>query len=106
MSAEQLYLLGADALLVVHTLFVAFVVLGLGVIYLGRALSWAWVRLLWLRLLHLGAISFVVVQSWMGAICPLTIWEMQLRRLGGADDYQGSFIQHWLHTMLYYEAPQ
>lgn len=106
MTADSAYLLAADALLIAHTLFVAFVVFGLVAIYLGFWLSWSWVRNLWFRVLHLCAIGFVVMQSWLGAICPLTIWEMQLRGKAGQSTYDGSFIQYWLQSILYYEAPE
>lgn len=105
MSIESAYVLAADALLIGHTLFVAFVVLGLVAIYLGFWFSWEWVRNFWFRILHLGGIGFVVLESWAGVICPLTIWEMQLREKAGQSTYEGSFIQHWLQSLLYYEAP-
>jgi hypothetical protein len=38
-------------------------------------------------------------------ICPLTILEMHLRRQAGEADYPGSFVAHWLDTVLYYDAP-
>lgn len=106
MSAESFYLLAANAILIFHSLFVVFVVLGLALIYLGKWLSWSWARNYWFRLVHLAAIIFVVVQSWVGVICPLTTWEMQLRELAGGEIYKGSFIQHWLQILLYYEAPE
>ena len=98
-------MLAADAILISHVLFVAFVVLGLVAIYVGRWLAWAWVRNLRFRVLHLAAIAFVVLQSWAGAICPLTIWEMQLREAAGGATYGGSFIQYWLQALLYYQVP-
>lgn len=101
-----MYSVAADAILISHALFVAFIVLGIVAIYLGRIWSWGWVRNVWFRVLHLGAIAFVVFQSWLGAICPLTIWEMQLRELGGEESYDGSFVQYWLQAILFYEAPQ
>ena len=106
MSRELLLLLLADVILVVHVLFVCFVVFGLVAVYLGYVLHWRWVRNLHFRLLHLLAIGIVVLQSWLGVICPLTIWEMALRKEAGAGTYAGSFIQHWLHQLLYYTAPQ
>lgn len=106
MSAEAFYRLAADAILIAHVLFVAFVVLGLSSIYLGLWLSWSWVRNYWFRLAHLGAIVIVVLQSWASVICPLTIWEMQLREAAGGETYEGSFVQHWLEAILYYQAPQ
>ena len=105
MSLDTLYLLAADTILIVHVMFVAFVVLGLVAIYAGRFLSWSWVRNLWFRLAHLAAIVVVVLQAWAGMLCPLTVWETSLRRLAGGNAYEGSFIQHWLQKLLYYDAP-
>ena len=106
MSRESLLIVLADATLVVHVFFVLFVVLGLAAIYLGYFLQWQWVRNRVFRILHLIAIGMVVVQSWVGAICPLTVWEMELRAEAGTATYSGSFIQHWLQSLLYYSAPQ
>ena len=99
------YALAADALLVVHTLFVLFVILGLVLVIVGGWRGWAWVRNPWFRLAHLGAIAVVVLQSWVGAICPLTSWENALRARAGEGAYSGSFIAHWLQSLLYYQAP-
>lgn len=106
MPRELLLLLLADGILILHVLFVCFVVVGLFAVYLGYFLRWQWVRDLKFRLLHLVAIGIVVMQSWLGLICPLTIWEMALRKEAGAATYSGSFIQHWLHQLLYYTAPE
>ncbi|MEM0966980.1 MAG: DUF2784 domain-containing protein [Verrucomicrobiota bacterium] len=95
----------ADVLLFVHFGFVVFVVGGLIVVWVGAALRWEWVRNPWFRVGHLLAIGFVVVQSWLGIICPLTDWEMQLRERAGEETYEGSFISHWLDRILYIEAP-
>ena len=75
-------------------------------IYVGRFFQWQWVRYFWLRLAHLAGIVYVVLQTWAGIICPLTIWEMQFREKAGATTYTGSFIQHWLETIIYYDFPQ
>ena len=68
-------LFAADAILTLHALFVAFVVLGLCCILVGGYRGWSWVRDRWFRLAHLAAIGVVVLQSWVGVICPLTRWE-------------------------------
>ena len=106
MTTESLYSLAADAILIAHVLFVMFVVFGLLAIYVGYWRSWAWVRNYWFRLLHLVAIAIVVFESWVSIICPLTTWENQLREKGNESTYEGSFIQHWLQSILYYEAPE
>jgi multisubunit Na+/H+ antiporter MnhB subunit len=99
------YLLAADAVLLLHVLFVAFVVAGLLLILAGRLLSWDWVRNWWFRVIHLGAIGVVVLQAWLGVICPLTRLEMYLRDKAGDTTYAGSFVSHWLEAILYYRAP-
>ncbi|MAE67948.1 MAG: hypothetical protein CMJ18_27150 [Phycisphaeraceae bacterium] len=99
------YRLAADLVLALHVAFVAFVILGLVLTYAGAVRGWVWVRDRWFRRVHLGAIGFVVIQAWLGAICPLTALEMTLRQRAGDAVYQGSFIAHWLHELLYFEAP-
>jgi hypothetical protein len=106
MSASSWLLLAADAVLVLHTLFVGFVVLGLALILAGGALGWRWVRNPWFRAAHLAAIGIVVAQSWLGLICPLTTLEAELRRRAGEEAYAGSFIEYWLARLLYYQAPE
>ena len=105
MESRVLYSFFADALLVTHALFVVFVVLGLVFVFAGKFLSWQWVRNPWFRVAHLLGIGVVVLQSWFGVICPLTIWEMDLRSKAGETIYEGSFIRHWLKELLYYQAP-
>ena len=104
-NRELLYLLAADALLFLHVAFVVFVITGLVLVLAGGFRGWRWVRNPWFRWAHLAAIGFVVVQAWMGRICPLTVWEMALRGRAGEAVYRGSFIAHWLDELLYFQAP-
>ena len=106
MESRLLYALAADAILVTHVLFVAFVVVGLLLVFAGKLRSWTWVRNPWFRLVHLVGVGVVVLQSWLGIICPLTTWEMALRSKGGDLIYAGSFIAYWLDELLYYQAPE
>ena len=106
MEDEIFYLIAADAILVTHALFVCFVVFGLILIFIGKWRDWRWVYRFSFRIAHLIAIAIVVLQSWFGMICPLTIWEMELRALAGNHVYAGSFIAHWLEQLLYYRAPE
>jgi len=99
-----LYRVLADAILVMHLLFVAFVVLGFGLILVGIRAKWNWVHNRLFRVTHLVAIIFVVVQAWFGAICPLTVWENQLRQMAGESGYSQTFIGYWLHKILFYQA--
>lgn len=95
----------ADAVLALHVGVVLFVVLGLVLVFLGNGLGWRWVNHLWFRLAHMVAIGVVVLQAWLGVICPLTTLEMWLRRQAGQAGYDGSFVEHWLQQLLYYQAP-
>ena len=105
MESASLYLVLADIVLIVHVLIVLFVVFGLVSIYVGKMLEWSWVRNPWFRLLHVVTISVVALQSWLGILCPLTTVEMSLRKRAGDVTYSGSFIEHWLGFVLYYQAP-
>lgn len=106
MEDGALYLIAADFILFVHVAFVAFIVFGLIFVLLGKLFSWQWVRSPWFRWAHVAGIGFVVVQSWLGAICPLTVWEMAFRQKAGDAVYSGAFVAHWLESILYYQAPE
>lgn len=97
--------LWADAILVLHAAVVAFVVLGQLVIIVGWLRNWQWVRWFWLRLVHLSTIAFVVVQTWLGKLCPLTLWEQQLRAAAGEVAHEKSFVEFWLSKVLFYDLP-
>ena len=102
--APRYYQLAADGVLIVHALFVVFVVGGFLAIVAGLACHKGWARNPWLRGLHLGAIAIVVLQSWLGWLCPLTVWESALRERGAEPGYDGSFVAYWLHRLIFYEA--
>ena len=95
----------ADLVLLIHFAIVLFVVGGLLLIILGNFLRWSWVNHWWFRAMHLLAISVVVLESWLGIECPLTTLENWLRLQAGQGVYQGSFIQHWVHGVMFYQAP-
>ena len=106
MHSDYWFLYAADALLVIHVAFVAFVVFGLILILIGKLRRWNWVRNTWFRIAHLCAIGIVVLESWLGLVCPFTRWEFELRQRTGEATYSGTFIAHWLDRILYYQAPE
>lgn len=85
------YLVLADMTVLVHALFVLFVLFG-GVAVLR------WRRLAWL---HLPAAVWGVMIELGGWVCPLTFLENRFRLLGGASGYGGTFIERYLETLLY-----
>jgi hypothetical protein len=91
----------ADAILVVHAAFVLFVVGGLAATWIGLALGKSFARNPWFRGAHLAAIAFVVAETLLGYMCPLTIWEDALR--GSASDK--GFIERWVHAWMFYDWP-
>lgn len=101
----NLYRAAAELVLILHTTFIAFVVLGLIAVLIGMPLHWQWTRNFWFRVAHLAAIGYVVAQSLFGLVCPLTTLENHFRLRGGEDVYSaGGFIQHWLHHLIFFDA--
>ena len=87
----MLYAMLADLVVLVHTLFVIFVVCG------GLAvLRWRWIS--WF---HLPAAVWGAAIELGGWVCPLTYLENRFRRLGGEVGYNGTFIEHYLEPILY-----
>jgi hypothetical protein len=105
MNDKTFYVILADSILALHALFVAFVVIGFALVLWGWLRKWAWARNFWFRLAHLLAIGIVVAQTWAGQYCPLTVWESRLRVAAGGVGYSQSFIQHWLHKILFFNVP-
>lgn len=99
------YLPLAFLVLLAHVGIALFLLGGLLSILVGRRFGWLWVRSFRFRLFHLGAVFVVAAESWLGIPCPLTLLENRLRSLGGATPYGGGFIEHWLRSLLYFDAP-
>lgn len=102
---DSLYSTAADAILLIHFAFIVFVVGGQICVIVGYFKDWRWVRNLSFRVCHLLAIGFVVAQAWLNQYCPLTIWESQLRQAAGQQAYQGTFVEHWIGRVIYFDAP-
>jgi hypothetical protein len=98
------YRILADAVVVVHFAYVAFVLFGQLAILIGILAKWEWVRKIWFRGIHLVAIVVVVLEAWWGVTCPLTTWEQDLRAKAGQEAYTGDFIATCAHDLLFMEA--
>lgn len=81
----------ADAVLVVHGLFIVWAAL-------GAVAVWRWPKL---ALLHLPALAWAVWIELSGGICPLTPLENSLRRAAGQTGYSGGFIDHYVGGAIY-----
>ncbi|MGI9627782.1 MAG: DUF2784 domain-containing protein [Longimicrobiales bacterium] len=85
------YRVAADLVLVLHLLFIVFVIAG-GLL----GLRWRWTP--WL---HLPAVVWGVALEFFGWICPLTPLENSLRQASGAQGYEGGFIEHYILSIIY-----
>ena len=81
----------ADLVLLIHLLFVLFVIGG-GLLVLK------WPKIAWL---HVSAAVWGATIEFMGWICPLTPLENQLLMQSGQSSYEGDFIGHYLLAVLY-----
>ncbi|MDE2662350.1 MAG: DUF2784 domain-containing protein [Gemmatimonadota bacterium] len=86
-----MYRVLADLVLVVHFLFIAFVVAG------GFA-AVRWPRLAWA---HIPCFAWGALIEFAGWICPLTPLENDLRVASGQAGYSGGFIEHYLLPVIY-----
>lgn len=106
-TIENFYNVLADLILVIHFAFVAFIIGGFVVIWIGYFRRWSFVRNLGFRVVHLLAMGFVALQTLAGMACPLTAWENALRgRAGAALRYEESCIEHWLGRILFYDVSE
>ncbi len=85
------YRLLADAVLLAHAGFVAFVVLG-GLLVLR------WPRLAWV---HLPVVAWGAGIEFTGGICPLTPLENSLRAAAHQQGYPDGFVEHYVFGLLY-----
>jgi len=84
----------AAAVVVLHLLFVLFVVL-------GGLLALRWPRAAWV---HLPAAVWGVAVEFTGWFCPLTPLENRLRELAGLETYESDFIGRYALPLLYPEG--
>jgi hypothetical protein len=86
--------LAADAVVVIHALFVVFVVL-------GWILVLKWPRLAWV---HLPCAAWGALIEFAGWVCPLTPLENRLREAAGNGSYNAGFVEHYVFRFLYPEG--
>ena len=82
----------ADAVVVFHLAFIAFVLAG-GVLVITWRRRVAW--------LHLPAVAWAAYAEFTATICPLTPLENALRLRAGQSGYAGGFVEHYLIPIIY-----
>jgi Protein of Unknown function (DUF2784) len=85
------YRAGADLVVVVHLLFISFIVGGV-------FLTWRWPLIIWA---HIPAVIYGALVEFVGFTCPLTLLENDLRQRAGEAGYHGGFISHYLVKVIY-----
>jgi hypothetical protein len=85
------YRIGADIIVVLHLVFILFVVFGGGLALRWSIIAW----------FHIPAALWGALIEFGGWVCPLTPLENILRRAGGAAGYGGGFIHHYLMPVIY-----
>jgi len=86
-----LYRLLANAVVVVHALFIVFIVF-------GGFLAWRWRRV---AVLHVPCAVWGMLIEYNGWICPLTPLENSLRMRARQQGYSGGFVEHYLLPAIY-----
>lgn len=81
----------ADLLVVVHFVFIVFVMFG-GLL----VLKWRKVAIL-----HIPCAIWGALVEFSGWICPLTPFERYLREAAGGAAYSGGFIDHYIMPLIY-----
>jgi len=90
-EATNIYSALAVAVLVLHGLFILWVVFGALV---------AWSRPV-LRGLHISSLIWGILTELLAWPCPLTLLENWLEAKAGISPYQGGFLLHYLDTLIY-----
>jgi len=90
-TAASTYSALAAAVLVLHGLFILWVVFG-AFVTRSRPL---------LRSLHIGSLVWGVLTELLPWPCPLTLLENWLEGKAGVEPYQGGFLLHYLDKLVY-----
>jgi hypothetical protein len=90
----MIFRLAADGLLLLHLVFIFFVMAG-GLLAIWKP---------WIFWLHLPAAVWGMLIEFIGWTCPLTPLENRFRKLSGEGGYQGGFIDYYLLPLIYPES--
>ncbi len=90
----MLYRLAADGVVLVHFLWIVFLIIGA---FIGRKYQAV-------KIFHITGLCFAVIMQIFGWYCPLTYLEIWLRQKHDPSlSYSGSFIIHYIEKIVYIE---
>lgn len=88
------YQIAAGVVILIHFLWIAFVILGFPLFLWRNNAPW--------RIIHLAAVIWMVLMQVNRAICPLTYFEMWLKSEGqGTEVYPGKFMIETIEQLIY-----
>ena len=87
----MIYRILADTVIIVHFLFILFVLFGALLIFLHK--RWLYV--------HLPAAIWGIIIEIKAWVCPLTPLENWFRQQAGSEIYAENFIEHYLSLIIY-----
>jgi hypothetical protein len=95
----------ANTVLYFHVAIVAFNVFGLIVIPVGAWRDWAFIRIFWWRLVHVGLLVIVALQALFGRACFLTLWQYSLVEQSSGRATTVPLIQSWVEMLIFWPLP-
>jgi hypothetical protein len=81
----------ADAVLLLHFLFILFAIFGGLLILSNKKMAW----------LHVPVVLWSSIVNLAGWTCPLTPIENYFRSAAGLAGYQGGFVEHYIGQLVY-----
>ena len=90
-TAPNLYSALATAVLLLHALFIVWVVFGASLTRSRPILRW----------LHIVSLIWGILTELLPWPCPLTLLEIWLEKKAGVEPYQGGFLLHYLDKLVY-----
>lgn len=93
--ASKIYIFAADAILIAHLLFIAWVIFG-ALFTRGRPR---------LAAVHIVTILYGIIAQTTPLVCPLTLAENWCEAHAGVSPYHGSFLLHCLYGTVYPNVP-
>lgn len=95
----------ADVIAVAHLGYFLFVVLALPATWIGLWRGWGFARNIWFRGIHLLMILIVAVEAGFGWGCPITKWEVDLRKAGGQTVSDKTFVERVVEPIMFCDLP-
>lgn len=93
--SRETYLALADTVLIVHLVYIAWVIFG-AIFTRGRP---------WLAGVHVATIAWGIITETTSASCPLTLAENWCEARAGISPYHGPFLLHCLDVTIYPNVP-